>query len=124
MAFDKAAGKWTMLGPAADVHRSDERSRILDVLARKRDEALSVGYIMDGAGIRSRNAADIMLGRMAAAGEIWRMSRGRYKFREGGGKIGQMERNDAHPADGQAETGTRSDLSDLSSPSPAAEPAL
>jgi AAA domain len=114
MQFDKAAGQWTMLGPAADVHRSDERGRILAVLAGTDGESLPVTYIMDAAGLRSRNAADVMLGRMVAAGDIARAGRGRYALPDDCGKIGQIDRNDAHPADGAAETRNLSNLSDLS----------
>ena len=124
MQLDRATGKWTVLGPAADVHRSDERSRILEVLAGTAGESLPVTYIMSAAGIRSRNAADIMLGRMVAAGEIARAGRGRYALPEDDGKIGQKDRNDAHPADDEPETGNLSDLSASVDPAAGAAPAL
>ena len=58
--------------------------------------------------------ATLMLGKMAAAGEIARAERGRYALPKNGGQIGQKDRNESHLADGKTETGNLSDLSDLS----------
>jgi hypothetical protein len=41
-------------------------------------EPLSVNEIMAAAQLRSRNAADLLLGKMARDGEIKRVGRGRY----------------------------------------------
>jgi AAA domain len=111
--LDKATGRWTLLGPAADVRRSHERAQILDVLAAAGGEALPVRDIMVRAEIHNRNAADILLCRMLAAGDIARAARGRYTLTKDAGKIGQKETNDIHPADATAELGNLSDLSDL-----------
>lgn len=75
--FSKERFIWTVVGPAADVHRSQERRDILQVL-RKASEPLSpreVSDLIDGA---SYGAIRKTLSRMAAAGEIEKQSRGRY----------------------------------------------
>ena len=73
--FDRETCRWTILGEAAEVHRSGERARVLETL--KAGE-LSVGEIMADAGIHSREAAWQLLHRMAVAGEIVRSGRGKY----------------------------------------------
>ena len=74
---DTPSGGWTLLGPAADVRRSLERRQILDILAAA-GAPVAVKDIMRAAGIGRRSAADIMLCKMAAAGEVARTGRGRY----------------------------------------------
>jgi hypothetical protein len=112
--FDKTTGKWTLLGPAAEAHRSHERERIAEILTATGGEPLSVKEIMLAAGIRNRNAADIMLWKMVAAGEIERAGRGRYTLPKDGGKIGQKETKDGQPSENNVESGNLSNLSDLS----------
>src|SRR6266516_354966 len=34
LSFDKVSGRWSILGEASEVHRSDERKSIIDALAR------------------------------------------------------------------------------------------
>ena len=102
MQFNKETGRWSVLGSAADVHRSNERTRILKVLANAPD-GLSVSEIMTGADMRSRNATDILLFKLAEAGDIERVKRGVYglpgtKARvdgkaRSGGKNGKKERS-------------------------------
>lgn len=77
LSFDRTTGAWTMLGVAADVRRSDERNLILDAL-RNSPEAMSPKDIMLSAGLENRNALDVMLFRMASAGEIEKAGRGLY----------------------------------------------
>jgi hypothetical protein len=78
--FSDETCRWTILGDAADVHRSDQRARILAALEGAPKEGLSVREIMAAADIRSRDAADKMLQRIAKAGEIRRRGRGRYSL--------------------------------------------
>jgi hypothetical protein len=79
--FDKHTCKWTMLGEASEVRRSDERDRVIEVL-RKASAPLSVKDIMTGVDMTSRNAADLLLGKMAADGAITRVGRGQYALAE------------------------------------------
>jgi hypothetical protein len=69
--------KWTILGQAAEVRRSDERSRVIDVL-KKTGSPLSAKDIMVRADLTNRNATDLLLGKMAGDGEIERVGRGQY----------------------------------------------
>ena len=77
LAFDKTTGQWTLLGEAADVRRSDERSAILQVLREVKDP-MSPKDIMIAANLDSRNALDVLLYRMVKAGEIEKVGRGSY----------------------------------------------
>jgi hypothetical protein len=75
--FSKESCRWSILGPAAEVHVSDERGRVLAALADA-PEGLAVGEIMVEAQLRNRNSTDILLSKMAKAGEIERLKRGVY----------------------------------------------
>ena len=77
MQFDKATCRWNILGAASEVLRSNERARIIFAL-RAAGKPLSVREIMIDAEMQSRNAMDILLGKMARDGEIRRVERGRY----------------------------------------------
>jgi RecA-family ATPase len=75
--FNKATCRWTMLGPAAEVHRSNERARVLEVLAEA-GRPLPIKEIQTRADLPSRNATDTLLFRMVEAGEIRRVAKGVY----------------------------------------------
>jgi hypothetical protein len=77
MQFDKETCRWTILGAAADVHRSNERARVIGAL-REAGQALKVAEIMIEAELVSRNAADLLLGKMVKDGEIVRIKTGVY----------------------------------------------
>jgi hypothetical protein len=111
--FNKTTCRWTILGPAAEIHRSNERGRVLTALVEA-GESLSVNEIMAAAQLRTRNAADLLLGKMARDGELTRVSRGRYSIPKGAGQIGQTERSNKQHADSVKQTADLSNLSDLS----------
>jgi RecA-family ATPase len=75
LQFDKATCRWSMLGAAAEVNRSAERKRVLEVLS---GGPLSVKDIQIRAELRSRNAADQLIYKMAQNGQIVRADRGQY----------------------------------------------
>jgi hypothetical protein len=77
MQFNGAVCRWTILGPAAEVHQSDERGRVL-VALESADQGLSTAEIIAAATLTSRTAADKLLLRMASAGKIERIKRGLY----------------------------------------------
>jgi hypothetical protein len=128
MQFDKATGQWSVLGDAADVQRSAERTRILTVLA-KAPEGLQAAEIMAAADLRSRNAADILLFKMAETGDIERIKRGLYglpgtidRIRakvaaevKGGRKVGKKERSQPNPPEDQNDINLSANLSDAKS---------
>jgi RecA-family ATPase len=75
--FNKDTCRWTLLGSAADVHRSDERARVLTVLAEAK-EPLTPKEIMVATGRSDRNAVDQLLFRMVQANDIAKVARGKY----------------------------------------------
>jgi predicted Rossmann fold nucleotide-binding protein DprA/Smf involved in DNA uptake len=74
--FDKASCKWTILGEASEVHRSNERGRILAVL-EEASKPLTPREVADLTG-QSYDAVRQMLLRMDVAGEVTKEQRGRY----------------------------------------------
>ncbi len=77
MRFDKTSGRWTVLGDAQDVARSDERKAILDLLD-KAPEPLSPTAIAESLN-KSPGTVRTTLHRMTAAGEVIKEARGRYR---------------------------------------------
>jgi hypothetical protein len=77
LQFNKATCRWTMLGEAADIRRSDERARVLSAL-NDAGEPLPISEIVSLANLVNRNAADQLLHRMALDGDVVRIKRGLY----------------------------------------------
>jgi RecA-family ATPase len=114
MQFDKATFRWTILGAASEVHRSNERARVISVL-KAAGQPLSTKEIMIHAEMQSRNAVDILLFKMVNDGKIRRVARGRYDLStKGNGQIGQKERLDSEAIDSIGQNANLSNLSDLS----------
>ena len=68
--------RWTMLGDASEVYRSDTKTKILDALVKATDlmgptDIASVTEVL-------RSTVDVTLHRMALDGEIVQVSRGKY----------------------------------------------
>ena len=76
MSFGSETCRWTLLGDAAEIQRSDTRRSILAALGKATD-LLSPGEIAAIAEI-PRNTVDKTLARMTADGEVVQVSRGRY----------------------------------------------
>jgi hypothetical protein len=76
VSFNSETCRWTLLGDAADVQRSDSRRQVLDALTSS-EEALSPEQIANNTRLK-RNNVDQLLCRMVEAGEVVRMGRGRY----------------------------------------------
>jgi predicted transcriptional regulator len=76
MLFDKTSCRWSILGVAAEVQRSDGRRKILAALA---DAAgtMSTQEIADAAGI-AHGTVRSLIHRMVKDGEIIKEGRGRY----------------------------------------------
>jgi hypothetical protein len=81
--FDRETCRWMILGEAAEVHRSADRTRVLDAL-KAAGTALTVSEIVGAADIHRRGAAYKLLQRMAVAGEIKRFDHGKYGLPFGG----------------------------------------
>jgi RecA-family ATPase len=70
------SGAWSILGEAADVRRTDERSQILSALLTA-DEPMNPKEISVATG-HARNSTDQLLYKMAKAGEVEKTGRGLY----------------------------------------------
>jgi hypothetical protein len=70
------AGAWTVLGEAADVRRSDERSVIIEALNDNR-EPMTPSEVATALGKKSDNIKQLLF-KMAKAGELFRVGKGRY----------------------------------------------
>jgi hypothetical protein len=96
LQFNKETCRWTILGTATDIHRSAERKRILDVL-KDADTPLQAKDIHIMAGLRTRNATDVLLGKMVRDVEIVRAERGRYALPETDRQIAGQIRGGVSP---------------------------
>ena len=74
--FGSGNCKWTILGDAAEVQRSDTRTKILDVLSGA-TEPMGPGEIAGATGIDGANVRQT-LHRMVSDGEVMLVSRGQY----------------------------------------------
>jgi biotin operon repressor len=75
--FNKDTCKWSVLGLASEVRRTDERTQILDVL-KEADEPMSPTEIADALGVPRNNIKQLLF-KMAKAGEVTKSrQRGRY----------------------------------------------
>lgn len=77
VSFNRRTCRWELLGAASEVRRSDERTRILKVLAES-PEAMTPGEIADETGASGTSVRQ-MLRRMAHDGEVEKEGRGRYR---------------------------------------------
>jgi hypothetical protein len=114
--FNKATCRWTLLGSATDVHRSDQRARVLTAL-EDAGEGLAVGEITAAARLVSRNAADSLLFDMLKVGEVERVKRGVYglpgTLAKLHGKIGKKTRSGLTPLKDYEDMPRSVDLADL-----------
>jgi hypothetical protein len=69
-------GLWSVLGEAADVRRSDERAVIIGALTDNR-EPMTPGELAAALGKQSNNIKQLLF-KMAKAGEVHRVGKGRY----------------------------------------------
>jgi hypothetical protein len=77
ISFDRETCRWSVIGDATEVQRSEQRSRVLVVL-KDADEGLSTSEILSRAHLASRGAADVLLSSMAGDGQIERVKKGVY----------------------------------------------
>jgi hypothetical protein len=74
--FNKATCRWTVMGEAVEVRRTDERANILSLLIDA-DEPMTPRDIVIASAM-ARNNVDQLLFKMAKAGEVLKTGRGRY----------------------------------------------
>jgi hypothetical protein len=77
MEFDKLGCRWSVLGDAAEVHRSNERKQILEALRAAAPALLTAGDVRDVTGL-SYAAARRLLAKMSQDGEVKHPERGKY----------------------------------------------
>jgi AAA domain len=120
MQFDKSSCRWSILGTAADVHRSSERAAVLKALETAGADGLSVGEIMAATGSQSRNTTDVLLFRMAETGEVNRIKRGVYARNltepSSACKIGKKEKSEGQDIENTIENFKSYNLTDLTPP--------
>jgi hypothetical protein len=128
ISFDRETCRWIVLGEAAEILRSTERSRVHSVLATAPD-GMSSTEIASVAGLKGRNAADLLLCRMVHDGEIERVKRGLYGLNGTRANLSaekprqkrQKDRTNLKPLKSQSDNQRSVDLSDLSQPSTATD---
>jgi AAA domain len=77
MRFDKTTGRWSILGEADDVRKSDERKSIVEALRATGETTVS--QLIAATGMK-RNALERLLHKMVRGGEVERTGRGRYRL--------------------------------------------
>jgi hypothetical protein len=119
LQFSGATCRWTILGEASEVRRSDERGRVLTAL-EDAGEPLPISEIISLAHLVNRNAADALLFRMVKDGDIERIKRGRYclpvaseDVPENMRKMRKKERSEPKPLKEQVDNGQSNDLTHL-----------
>jgi hypothetical protein len=116
LQFNKATCKWTILGEASDIRRSDERARVLAAL-QDAGEPLQITELISLAHLVNRNAADQLLHRMVADGDVKRIKRGVYCLPDlaptDPSKKSKKERLEPKPLKEQEDNGQSDDLTHL-----------
>lgn len=78
--FSKDTCRWTLLGDAAAVHTSSERSAVIEALRVADAAGMHILEVMAATGRRDRNALDQLLYKMHRDGELVRVKRGVYSL--------------------------------------------
>jgi AAA domain len=76
VSFDPLTCRWTIMGDAAEIHRSESRGAVLAVL-EDATETMSPAEIASAACL-PKNNVDQQLYRMGKTGEVTKLARGRY----------------------------------------------
>jgi hypothetical protein len=110
LKFDPDRCRWIALGDATDIFVSNERSRIQAVLDNA-PEPMSPKELLLAAGIKNRNALDVLLHKMVRDGQIGKVGHGKYV---NDGKIGKKDPAGEQASDEPNEIVASANLSDLS----------
>jgi len=76
VTFDPKTCRWTIIGEASEVRRTDERSAILSLL-KDEDEPMSPSDVANALGHRLNNVKQLLF-KMAKAGDVAKLGRGKY----------------------------------------------
>ena len=77
VSFDKLTCRWTVLGAADEVRRTDERTLVLNALKESK-EPMSPTDIADATLMTNQNVRQLLIS-MVKAGEVRKLGRGRYQ---------------------------------------------
>jgi hypothetical protein len=118
--FDRETCRWTILGEATEVQRSNERQRVLAALATAPD-GMNVAEITTAASMVSRGATDKLLFHMLRDGDVTRIRRGIYclptaAMTKNTGKIGKKVRSELSTLKNQEDNPQSPNLTDLTTP--------
>ena len=117
LQFNKETCRWSILGDAADVRRSSERTAILQALRGAGADGMSVNEIMAATSRGNRQALDVLLFKMKENAEIVWVKRGVYALPQSNlsdaGKIGKKERSEEQDIDIAKENVDLTNLTDL-----------
>jgi len=80
--LDRETGRWEILGEAIELGESTDRKRVKEALRSAIPNGLSVAEIMSRCFFKTRNAADLLLGKMVDDGSVLRVKRGVYALAE------------------------------------------
>jgi hypothetical protein len=78
--FSKDTCRWTILGTSAEIHVSDQRSKIIAAL-KEADAPMKVTELMEATSMK-RNPIDLLLGKMAKDQLIQRIKMGLYAHKD------------------------------------------
>ena len=89
--FERDLCRWTILGEASEVHRSDERTTIVEAM-REAGDVMTVSDMVAATGM-NRNNLDQLLYKMRRAGAIERIKAGTYRLCDTPDKTDKTIRN-------------------------------
>ena len=90
--FNRNTCRWTIKGDAEEVHRTDERTVILEALADNQ-EPMTPAEIADAKGLPRNNVKQLLF-KMSKAGEVLKEKRGRYVHPDYAGYSGKTSPTD------------------------------
>jgi hypothetical protein len=103
LQFSAETCRWTILGEAADIQRSEQRARVLVALEEAGTTGSTISEIQGAIQLGSRNAAYTLLSRMAREGEVVRSDRGRYALPQ---YVSKIDRKDGEVCEKPSKTHT------------------
>ena len=119
LQFSSDTCRWTILGEAADIQRSEQRARVLVALEEAGTTGSTISEIQGAIQLGSRNAAYMLLSRMAREGEVVRSDRGRYALPQ---YVSKIERKDGEVCEKPSKTHTSPHTSLSNTSNASAEP--
>ena len=76
MSFDRTTGQWSVLGEAAEVRRTDERTILLNAL-REQGQPMSPAELVSATGMKSASVRQLVL-KLVRTGDAEKVAYGQY----------------------------------------------